>query len=272
MTNLLKSDLYRFIHSRAFWVAMLAAALAVEAVLWSFQSTTSIGSYTPHGIEAALLNDGAAVFYPETAQLLGSALLVPNSLNLICCTFMAFALTSDFETGYVKNIWSAGKNRTVYLLEKLVLCLIVCAVFLIWSIILTLASAPAWGIFPQDPLEDNQLMLWIGLTWITLSAYLFLTATVGLFARSRSIALVAAILLGTGIFGNVLVYLCELLSTVMPIAEQTPVWLPAANIQLLVNQSLQIDQFAPHMAIVALIALASCTMLTLILCRRKDIR
>ena len=272
MLSLLRSDLYRLAHGKALWVSIAILALAIGFMFWAIQAVASTNATNSENLGAPITAIGNMVqVNGDITRLFGSVLLSTGVLALICCVLAALLLASDFETGYIRNIWSVRSVRRTYLAEKLVLCALVSVLFAALSMLFTFIDALALDYILVPVKNADILWEWIGLTWLAMVAYLFLTATVTLLAQSRGAGLAAAIVFSTGFLDSLISYPCALLAPLIPPVAGIPDWLLSNSIDKLAEGSGTIVVVAGHLVPAAIVAIVASVVLTMVFAGRRDV-
>lgn len=272
MLNLLKSDAYRIVHGRATKIGIVVLVVGISFTLWAFQTISAMNGISSQDQNFSITTtETIAQMSASATHLFGNVFIATGLLNSVGCVLAALAIVADFETGYVKTLWSVREARRPYLAEKLVLCLIAAALLLALAFFTAWGASLAMGITPLYPERPEELAQWLILTWMSTTAYLFVTAMVAVTVRNKVANIGVAILLGTGILGNLLIYLCGFLSNLIPVAISFPDWMLISSFERLADGGLGIMAYVPRLAIVAGVVIALCTTVVLTVGARKDL-
>ena len=275
MINLLKSDFYRLVHGRLIWAVAIILIVLTVFSLWMYQYVTlSNGIGVRAATETGMFlstTEGIAALTASPTHMYGIVFVSSVYPTVACGILVALALSADFENGTARNIWSARSGRRVYFAEKLVLSALIAALMLPLCMATASIACIALGM-PLSMAESiGEFCVWTILCWLTLTAYLCITATVVLIARSKTAALIVAILLGLGIIGSVFSLVIGIFFPPSPTAFDPSEWLLVSNFTPLSNGAVGIYAEAGHIAINTNGTIAICTALCLTVGCRRDI-
>lgn len=220
MVNILRMDAYRLVRSKSLWiclglivffVALAAGMLAwttspeyIEAAKTGFSAAS--GSWTfgvANGPEAGSgmeeLADSLALL-SSTSQItyIGSMMVKGGALALAFIIFISIFLASEFESGFSKNVFASHPNRLAFLGARLIEIVVLAAVFVTATIVSSLVSAAIAG-FDLAPSPVGDIVLWGALVTLMLTAFGMITALTVWLTRKMSAAIVAGVLLVTGL-------------------------------------------------------------------------
>ena len=311
MFNLLKSDIYRLVHGKMLWVSLTMLALLVAGavgLLW-FATTPTFAqmvndqaaanaeeagsaSSSDAGLKIAASN-GADLAPDEVASLnektmdsrtysYAQILVASTAIGILSSLIAASYLASDFDTGYAKNVFAGRTRRASYYAEKLVLCGILCAVFLLAGMFLCDAAFALSGFSVRRVESFGEYWAWAGLAWLACMVYVTATAVVVWLARSKTAGVVFAILVASGLFASILMTVAQALSPAIPLLGELAKWLPANGMKLLMSGGAGLLSSTEGTALAGLtvpaqigmvstVAVAACAVLSQTLCKRKDV-
>lgn len=307
MFNLLKSDVYRLVHGKLIWVLLMVNVaviiVAAGALWWSStpefaQMINEQAAQNMAGKESTsvvyLANENGSTLTPEEAAILNEAamgshthmyaqvLISGGFLATLISLFAALFFMSDFDSGFAKNVLAGRLRRSSYFAEKLVLCALMCAVFLLVSILVSEVAFAVAG-FTFDQVENvGQYVGWVVLAWLSLVVYALATAVIEWTVRSKAVGIVFAIVASGGVLASVVTMAAALLSPAIPLLATVAEWIPANNFKLLGSGAT--DLFSSgiltsvngladpaHIAVVSGVVIAVCAVLALTVCKRKDV-
>ena len=159
MFNLLKSDVYRLVHGKMLWVGLAFLALVVvgaAGLVW-FATTPEFAHMVNEQAQEEARQSGATVTLTtsndagldaEEVQALNEKVIGSRTysygntfmvgfLGLILAVLAALLASSDFDTGFAKNVLAGCGDRRAYFAEKLVLIAVLCGVFLLAGMLLS---------------------------------------------------------------------------------------------------------------------------------------
>ncbi|MFR1638471.1 MAG: ATP-binding protein [Eggerthellaceae bacterium] len=156
MYNLLKSDLYRLVHGKMLWVALgCLVVLAAGSGWFVWFGTTLPGASTT----SELAWDSRTHTY---AQLLIEGGVLP----IIVSIMVALLFAGDYETGFAKSVFAGRPRRAPYFVERLALCGLLCAAFLLAGAFVADASFAVFGSAYQRVETVGEYWTWLGLAWL----------------------------------------------------------------------------------------------------------
>ncbi len=302
MFDLLKSDLYRTIRSRLFWgltVLIAVMMLLIAGVLhWIASPEFSVmvnqavleqgeeltfeerAELEADLAEAAALNEHS---YDTPTQLWGQTFLNGGFVGIIGSLFIALFLVADFKSGFIKNLVLDKRGRYRYYGEKVIFVGLMQAVFLLISALFTSLAFAALGFTPTVEESLGDILLWLGLTWLTLFTYALITACLVWTVRSSWVGSLSALLISSSMVGTLVTQLIQLFAKAVPFLAAVPFWMPTAALQLLgsdatllltPNAGLPLPALLPagHILLVGIIYSAVCAALIFTVLRRRDIQ
>ena len=204
MLNLIKMDLYRLFHSRAFKIGLIASVIiSFAAMLLSF-GIVELVKMTAEETTATDISDMSIIF-PMLAWLDGAdfadiVIHGTGALSLfIGCMVSASFISSEQSCGYTKNVAGQISNKGLLILSKFIVTslvyMAVLFVYLIMSIICTFLF------FSQyiTTYSIGQLVAMVCLRYllfITINSVVVFLCTL---TKSHSIAMVYGAILGIGV-------------------------------------------------------------------------
>lgn len=215
MFNLLKSDIYRLVRGKMLWAGLACLALVVvgaAGLIW-FATTPEFAQMVNEQVQdtrqsdatATLTSPNGADLDAEEVQVLNEKVISSRTysygntfmvgfLGLIVAVLAALLASSDFDTGFAKNVLAGRGDRRAYFAEKLVLIAALCGVFLLAGMLLSDAVYAVLGFSYRYTETVGEYWSWAGLTWLVLTAYAFLGALIAWATRSKTVGVVLAAL------------------------------------------------------------------------------
>lgn len=290
MLNLLKSDLYRLVHGKSLWVLLaitIALIAGAVALVW-FTSTPAYaeltGNQATQNVEASDASTAERIEAFSNKQLaspvqaIGSTLMGGCFLTLMASLAAAFAVSADFNTGFVKNILSCRPQRGRYFAEKLALVALISAAFVLvaagWCL-LCYAVAGFGYIYVNSP---GGIAAYLLLTWITVTAFGWIAACASWIAHNLMGGVLCASFVSSSLLATLANYVCQSLSPLVPALGSAPAFFLSSSAQLLSGSKV----FSPtalwasigypaQIAIVTCLWLAACALVAFALSHRKDV-
>lgn len=146
MLNIIKSDLYRILHGKAIYIAVIAMLAMVVISLFEM-SAGSIGiTITTSNMETIVADDEITEELSNTNSILETRKIMKEhgnfeldkeiiganaNLYYVFIVVVAIVLTTDLSHKTAKNSLSSAISRKTYYFSKLVLCLIICTVLIL---------------------------------------------------------------------------------------------------------------------------------------------
>ena len=307
MLNLLRADLFRTLRSTSFWVwtgvVVVLLAFVVAMLNWVASpefaqmvnasiSDESIQTMTPDERADALVEAGEAmqemnalndkVLDSLTASW-SNTFLDGGLLGIAGICFVVIYLLADFKHGFIKNLPMDRRGRTRYYASKLVYVALIQAVFLLVCAVFTSLFFAIGGFTYAHADTVSEIALWLLLTWLTTTTYALICCVLAWAVRSDAIGTVAAVVIGGGVLGAFLQSLLGYLGSAMPFFAELSRWLPVDNLALLRhgaeglfastgNQSSFGLPLWGHVIMIAVLYIAVSCIVTLLVCRKRDIR
>ncbi|HIW75495.1 MULTISPECIES: hypothetical protein [Gordonibacter] len=308
MFNLLKSDIYRLVHGKFLWVGLailvVYVALAVGLVWFGTTPTfaqmvneqTETGQAAEVGPNATFrITDGSGAnlsseevtslnekVIPSRTYSYAQILISVGALTLLICLIIGELLLTDFEAGFAKNIFAGRGRRWVYYAEKLVLCAVVSAVFLLIGMALTDVGFALAGFEHRQTETLGEFWGWVVLAWLAVMMYATATAIAVGLTRSKAVSISFVILVSTGILASVVMTPVAALAPALPILTDLMQWLPTSSVKLLGSGGIGLLSSVEgtavegltvpaQIALVAGVVIAACTALAVAVCPRKDV-
>lgn len=303
MFNLLKSDVYRLVRGKMLWVGLACLAFVVvcgAGLIW-FATTPEFAQMVNEQAQEEARQNGATITLttPNGADLdaeevralnekvLGSRTysygntFMVGFLGLIVAVLAALLASSDFDTGFAKNVLAGCGDRRAYFAEKLVLIAGLCGAFLLAGMLLSDAAYALLGFSYERTETVAEYWSWAGLSWLVLTAYAFLSALIVWATRSKVAGVVFAALVPTGFLESMALSAGALLAPAIPLVADAIGWLPLSVQQRLSSGGTRLFEAggsavaglppAAQALIVFGVIAAVCAAFALTVCRRKDV-
>lgn len=205
MFNLIRMDLYRIIRSKAVYVCLgilIATTIACYGLLYLMatpegqKTAVAIGMLTDEADdleEAGHVLDGvdSLVFFRQIS-------LDGGLYNVVFGIVIALFLGIDFQSGYIKNIMVLHKNRTKYILGKLVTAGLINFFYLLVAYALNaLMNRLFHTLVPYAGLKDS--LFYLSWAWLLTMAFAALVIAVSVVTKNTTAAVTTAVLFGSGI-------------------------------------------------------------------------
>ncbi len=301
MFNLLRSDLYRTVRTPTFWVflGVIVAMMFLVAGMLNWvaspefsdmvnDSATAQGQPLSPEDQAELeegLDEASAISksLDSLTHLWAQTFLTGGFLGILGSAFIAVFLVSDFKSGFVKNLPMDRRGRRTYYLEKVAYILLIQAIFLLACALFNTIAFAAFGFTFETEEPITNVILWLGLAWLTQCAYALIVACLVWAVRSDWMGVSAALIISTGMLGSFIVQLLLLLSKGLPFLAAIPSWLLVSATQLLggggasllmPDANLPFAGMLPagYIALVGAIYAGASIAITMAVLRRRDIQ
>lgn len=286
MSNFLRMDLYRLVRSESFW-AMLIVVAVMSAIsmgmLWWVSTpyfAESMAAMPGSGMTLGV-TDGSStsVDMAETAaavsQIVGTTMLrnygnmwiSGGALAMIIGIFVALFLSSEFERGFAKNIFTAQTNRFAFFVSKALVILLATVVFVAFSFALQALGVAVLALPVEiPPLSDA--VIWLGLVVLVLFALQMIVALIVWLTRRVVAGVLAAILLA----GGIVMQLISPLFALVPALKHVPDFLLSGCMSSLAQAT---DIAGPlgvgHVAMVGVAFLVVYSVASIIVLKKRDI-
>lgn len=292
MFNLLRSDFYRLVRWRTFWVygAVMVGIVVAAACMLAYVAAPDYASTASSEAVDQIDYQEAMADYPfledrhlpslsyAWAQMLCSGLLALMG-SLLAAVFLA----GEFSGGFIKNLLMSPRGRALYYGEKLLFIALLQGILLLLGVAAATVSFWAVGFSYGNGDGIGCLILWLGELWLMAIAYAFITACITWVVRSEWGGVVAAMLISSGMVGTVLLQLCAFSATAYPWMQQAAYLLPFTCDKMILqkgaealfaqNAAIPIAGMAPWVwvMLVMFAYIAACAAVALGILRKRDI-
>lgn len=287
-------NFYRLVHGKSFWI-FLAVILGMVALstglmtvitspgfLESMQAASSgaaqagitFGITGPDGgmMDSSDYTDVAqatALLSGNTTQLafVGSMFLSGGALSCMVVIFLAIFLASEFESGFVKNVFTAQPSRLAFLSASVVEVIVLALVFTVFTVATTLGAAALLGLdLAPTPLPD--LLLWTALVALMVAGFGMMTALAVWLTRKMAVGIVAGIVLASGLVTFALQAALLLFPSASHLADFT---LTSCMASLAQGVNIAGGLSAAHIAVVGAAFVVVCAAIGAVALQKKDI-
>ena len=229
MLRYLRMDLYRLVKGKMLWVMMgivLAMSVMMAFMMWltttpefaqSVTGSASIhigisdGSSEPVDIQDIQgLSDSVIADFTQNQSTMW---LGGGAMAVFVAMMVALFFALDFTTGYVKNLPSARRDRLAYYGEKLVFVVLLSAALFAFGIATFELARMAAGFSYGHVGTFGEVAAWFGSAVVVLSAYGAVTAVVAWLTQNKTAAIATALVVGSGVVGQVLAMIFGSLSS-----------------------------------------------------------
>ena len=171
---------------------------------------------------------------PSRTNAYAQVLVAGGVLATIVSLVTAIFLASDFETGFAKNVFvGRGRRRAAYYLEKLVLCGVLSAVFLLVEMVLTDGAFALAGFEYRASETLGEYWGWVALAWLAVTMYAMATGATVLLTRSKAVGIVFALVVATGALASIVMTVASTFAPAFPVLDDAVKWLPTSSVALL---------------------------------------
>ncbi|RSX53129.1 ribose/xylose/arabinose/galactoside ABC transporter permease [Bifidobacterium goeldii] len=240
MINLLRSDLYRLIHGRKFWVVtvlsiLLTAGLLTALILLSAASgatQTDTSGVTVTANAAAGLTPSRRLMDSHTAMLSSSGLGGSSLLAMLIALIAVLVVMDDWDAGFVKNLLAGRRSQIGYVASRLILSALLTA----WNIVVSIASLElacvVLGVRFRHTETIGSYIGFCALKILGVITFVLIVVALTMITRSKAFGIASAVLVGAGIMGSLLNIVLAMIASYMPWVEQLVQWLPSNNVKL----------------------------------------
>lgn len=200
MFNLLRMDMYQVFRGSLFWVTaaiVTALTFGTSAILWFVD--TQFYRDLAFGTDAVVSAENSGHVYQITQiEAASNTLLNGGLLLLLVPLFMALFLTQESNSGFIKNVFTAGATRTSYYFSKVLSLFTVSFALTAIGILSSLVSSAIFGLnfVSSPPLE---ILAWglcvailIGVLSLLISLFAWLT-------RNKVASVLITVFVSTGL-------------------------------------------------------------------------
>ena len=171
---------------------------------------------------------------PSRTNAYAQVLVAGGVLATIVSLVIALFLANDFETGFAKNVFvGRGRRRAAYYLEKLVLCGVLSAAFLLAGMVLTDGAFALAGFEYRASETLGEYWGWVALAWLAVTMYAMATGATVLLTRSKAVGIVFALVVATGALASIVMTVASTFAPAFPVLDDAVKWLPTSSVALL---------------------------------------
>lgn len=223
MFNLLHIDCQRLFKNRNFYIMLgvTAALLLLLIALMGFVIDTiesgAAGEINQNadGMVQMEITDGDEEMADEIRNMsqleFASECLSSGFLLVIAGIGAALFASSDFQSGFIRNICFACPRRWGYVLSKILLTGIYTAILTAMSILIAAVCPYLFGLHPEAS-SFGSIVQYGFFLWLPTWAFGLMALTFSLLTRSSTLAVTCSVLSGVGVTGALLQLLCKRLN------------------------------------------------------------
>jgi ABC-2 type transport system permease protein len=192
MRNIIKSDFYKLIKSKAFWVCNIICVGFAALSVGAYQSVINNALGDPnHSEHANMVKMAPLVSGAWTLEFFVSMAFQFIIVGIFISTF----LSPEFGAGTMKNVLSRGANRVKVFMSKFLVCSFASVIMaLLYTLAVLLAGTIIWGFDPNGIFTlsgyINALVLQSLLAIAFAALYTFISMTI----RSYGLAMATSIM------------------------------------------------------------------------------
>lgn len=216
MFNLLRMDLYRIKRSPSVYIC-LAILLSLSALccwlVWLMetpdgrQTAMKMGMFELEEL-AELEAEGNALADMDLLEMFRDVGMDGGFYCSILGIVVALFVCMDFQSGYIKNIMAAHRNRWTYVVSKVLTAGFVNFLYLLISFGFCLLMNFLFHLVPFT--SWNNILFYLAWAWLISTAFTSLIIAICIFTRSAALGILGTILFGSGIIVTFLSYLTNL--------------------------------------------------------------
>lgn len=204
MLNIIKSDFYKLIKSKAFWICVIIcvgyAILSVGAYQGVISSAVADPNHSEHANMVKMASEVSGAWSLEYFAAMGFQFLI---IGIFIATFLA----PEFSYGTMKNGLSRGANRIKVFLSKFLVSS--CAsvfMILLYIPVLLLAGTVVWGFDPNGIFSLSGFMSILSTQMLLAIAFAALFTFISMSIRSYGGAMatsIMCIIMGGKLFSSI---------------------------------------------------------------------
>jgi ABC-2 type transport system permease protein len=204
MLNIIKSDFYKLIKSKAFWICVLICVGFSILSVGAYQAVMSNALADPnHSEYTTMLKMEPIVSGAWTLEFFASMAFQFIVVGIFIATF----LSPEFSHGTMKNVLSRGANRIKVFLSKFLVCSCASVLMTITYILaLLLAGTVVWGFNPNGIFSLIGLINALAVHSLLAIAFAALYTFISFSIRSYGIAMatiIMCVIMGGKIIGAI---------------------------------------------------------------------
>ena len=214
MFNLLKMDLRRLFRSRGFYIVLVVTAVFLVTLVILVSSIAN-----PETLDAMQSQGGevSASDYRMGEEIRGMSQLefayecLSNGFLLIMAGIgVTLFVSSDFSSGFIKNISFARPRRLEYVLSKILLAGVYTGFLALLGVLLSLVCPLFFGLRPaaSPVVRILEYTFW---NWLICWAFSLMGLALVTLTRNATVSLILAVFSGGGVIAQLLGLLCQAL-------------------------------------------------------------
>jgi ABC-2 type transport system permease protein len=200
-------------------------------------------------------------------QFLGSMLIGGGLIALVISIFIALFISAEFDSGFIKNVFTARTSRASFFASKFIVIIAIVAIFSLVGIGASLACSSLAG-FNISAVPLSELALWSGLVILTISALSMLVSLLVWFFRGKVVGVLAAVFLSSGLIMSIVKMFLSLIPSLSHVVDYTLFGCWSA-----LSQGLDVagSLSSPHIALVGGGFLVLYSILSYLTIKKKDV-
>lgn len=282
MLKYLRMDAYRLVKGKMLYVTLgiILAMSMFSVIMMRVTAMPELGSTVSFSVG---LTDGSApgsmagqngMELAELTQLHANMWVSGGAMASIVCLVIALFFALDFSSGYVKNLPSSRRDRLAYYGGKILLIVMLSALFLAFGMVSFELFRAMTGFTYARATSVAEIAVWFGSALVVVSMYGALTSLVTWLTQNKVAGIVAALVVGSGVVGAVLVMALTSLSVAWEPLARVAEWLPYSSYALLAQGGealLASPGDVGHIIVTCGTVLVACIAAALGVCSRKDV-
>lgn len=165
--------------------------------------------------------------FDSPLDMLGDSLVSGGLLGALVALVVALFFASDFSTRFVRNLPLDRRGRASYYGGRLVLVGLIALYFLAVGCLVSIGGFLLAGFTFAALNSVAEVVAFVGLSWLCVTAYGCLTAVLVWVSRSAGAGVAFALVVATGIAGTLAGSLLQNLGMALPVLAQIQPWLLA---------------------------------------------
>ncbi|WP_302963004.1 hypothetical protein [uncultured Adlercreutzia sp.] len=165
--------------------------------------------------------------FDSPLDMLGDSLVSGGLLGALVALVVALFFASDFSTRFVRNLPLDRRGRVSYYGGRLVLVGLIALYFLAVGCLVSIGGFLLAGFTFATLNTVAEVVAFVGLSWLCVTAYGCLTAVLVWMSRSAGAGVAFALVVATGIAGTLVGSLLQNLGMALPVLAQIQPWLLA---------------------------------------------
>ena len=190
MIGMLRSEIYKLFKKKSFYICGLISMVLIGLTVWTYewQVNDQLGAqYAQLGIPF----DG--IDLKRMGYTAWNALEIfaqGSNIGLLCAIFSSIFVCSEFSSGAIKNLAIRGKNRFIMYFSKLIVCMLVPIIYVLFSALSAyLVGAYIWSAGEWKNQYVDSILIPIGLNTLVQVILQSVLVMIGYLLRSSGWAM-----------------------------------------------------------------------------------